>query len=43
MKRAPPFSYTPSIIDQRCITTIRFLSINAVQKANSGHPATLGG
>jgi len=25
-------------IDQQCIDTIRFLSIDAVQKANSGHP-----
>ena len=27
-----------SDLDQRCINTIRFLSIDAVQKANSGHP-----
>jgi transketolase len=27
-----------SSIDQRCINTIRFLAIDAVQKANSGHP-----
>jgi transketolase len=25
-------------IDQLCINTVRFLSIDAVQKANSGHP-----
>jgi transketolase len=25
-------------IDQQCIDTIRFLSVDAVQKANSGHP-----
>src|SRR5512142_1069413 len=25
-------------IDQLCIATIRFLSVDAVQKANSGHP-----
>jgi len=25
-------------IDQRCINTIRFLAIDAIQKANSGHP-----
>ena len=25
-------------VDQRCINTIRFLSADAVQKANSGHP-----
>ncbi|MBI4220095.1 MAG: transketolase, partial [Chloroflexi bacterium] len=25
-------------LDQRCINAIRFLSVDAVQKANSGHP-----
>src|SRR5580692_8034107 len=25
-------------LDQLCINTIRFLSVDAVQKANSGHP-----
>ena len=25
-------------LDQLCIDTIRFLSVDAVQKANSGHP-----
>jgi transketolase len=25
-------------LDQTCINTIRFLSADAVQKANSGHP-----
>src|SRR5437660_9881798 len=25
-------------LDQLCVNTIRFLSIDAVQKANSGHP-----
>lgn len=38
MKRAPQNSYTPSSLDQLCINTIRFLSVDAVQKANSGHP-----
>lgn len=38
MKCDPPHSYTPSSIDQLCINTIRFLSIDAVQKANSGRP-----
>ena len=28
----------PAELDQLCINTIRFLSIDAVQKANSGHP-----
>jgi transketolase len=27
-----------SDLDQRCINTIRFLSVDAIQKANSGHP-----
>src|ERR1700729_45895 len=30
---------TPNL-DQLCINTIRTLSIDAVQKANSGHPGT---
>lgn len=25
-------------IDQQCINTLRFLSVDMVQKANSGHP-----
>jgi len=25
-------------LDQLCINTVRFLSVNAVQRANSGHP-----
>jgi transketolase N-terminal domain/subunit len=29
-----------STVDQLCINTIRTLSIDAVQKANSGHPGT---
>src|SRR5580692_8647224 len=29
-----------STLDQLCINTIRTLSIDAVQKANSGHPGT---
>jgi transketolase len=31
---------TPAEIDQLCINTIRTLSIDAVQQANSGHPGT---
>ncbi|HVX31876.1 MAG TPA: hypothetical protein VHA80_01950, partial [Solirubrobacterales bacterium] len=27
-------------LDQLCINTIRTLSIDAIQKANSGHPGT---
>ena len=29
---------TPSDLDQTCIDTLRFLAVDAVQKANSGHP-----
>ena len=25
-------------LDQLCVNTVRFLSVDAVQKANSGHP-----
>src|SRR5678815_3971594 len=28
----------PSPIDQRCIDTLRFLAVDAVQHADSGHP-----
>ena len=31
-------SLSPAQLDQLSINTIRFLSIDAVQKANSGHP-----
>src|SRR5580692_6127672 len=31
---------SPKEMDQLCINTIRTLSIDAVQKANSGHPGT---
>ena len=27
-------------LDELCISTIRFLAVDAVQKANSGHPGT---
>ncbi|HEY1518808.1 MAG TPA: hypothetical protein VGF91_20435, partial [Solirubrobacteraceae bacterium] len=27
-------------VDQLCVDTIRMLSIDAVQRANSGHPGT---
>jgi transketolase len=30
--------HMPDALDQLCIDTIRFLSVDAVQKANSGHP-----
>ena len=32
------FSLSPAELDQLCINTVRFLSVDAVQKANSGHP-----
>ena len=28
----------PHAIDQQCIDLLRFLSVDMVQKANSGHP-----
>src|SRR6266487_4796933 len=31
-------TYSPAQLDQLAINTIRFLSVDAVQKANSGHP-----
>jgi len=34
-KKAP---LSPALLDQLCINTIRMLSVDAVQKANSGHP-----
>src|SRR6266540_6548196 len=36
--KADSGNFTPSEIDYLCINTIRFLSIDALQKANSGHP-----
>jgi len=33
-----PLSASPSVLDELCINTIRFLAVDAVQKANSGHP-----
>ncbi len=38
MENLTKSSYTSEEPDQLCINTIRFLSIDAVQKANSGHP-----
>ena len=31
-------TFMPTELDQQCINTIRFLSVDMVQKANSGHP-----
>ncbi len=33
-------SATLNNVDQLCVNTIRFLSVDAVEKANSGHPGT---
>ncbi|WP_279342380.1 transketolase [Geotalea sp. SG265] len=38
MKPDMPCKFIPSAIDSLCINTIRFLSVDAVQKAKSGHP-----
>jgi transketolase len=38
MTEAPTKNLSSSQLDNLCINTIRFLSIDAVQKANSGHP-----
>src|ERR1035438_8348680 len=44
IKRSPGLSgcgnASDAIFDQTCINTIRTLSIDAVQQANSGHPGT---
>jgi transketolase len=38
MKEKFPAVATISTLDQTCVNSIRFLSIDAIQKANSGHP-----
>ncbi len=38
MNESSPSAPTSSALDRLCINTIRFLSIDAIQKANSGHP-----
>src|SRR5450756_1757659 len=44
IKRSPDLSgcgnASDAILDQTCINTIRTLSMDAVQQANSGHPGT---
>jgi transketolase len=38
MNQYPPPASSISNLDQQCVNAIRFLSIDAIQKANSGHP-----
>jgi transketolase len=38
MNKSSPSAPASSALDHLCINTIRFLSIDAIQKANSGHP-----
>lgn len=38
MNSLSKLTYTPAQLDELAINTIRFLSVDAVQKANSGHP-----
>lgn len=38
MSAAGKTTLNPAQLDQLSINTIRFLSVDAVQKANSGHP-----
>ncbi len=40
LQKAPASSMTPEQLDRLAINTIRTLSIDAVQQANSGHPGT---
>jgi transketolase len=38
--RLPVYDSSPAQLDQLCVNTIRTLSMDAVQQANSGHPGT---
>jgi len=38
MNENSPKTSSPSTLDRVCVNSIRFLSIDAVQKADSGHP-----
>mgnify|MGYP001796621546 CR=1 FL=1 len=38
MSAVPPTMTSDPALDNECINTLRFLSVDAVQKANSGHP-----
>ena len=33
-----PAELSAQSLDELCVNTLRFLSVDAVQKANSGHP-----
>ena len=39
-KKSKEMNMTDYVSDELCINTIRFLAIDTVQKANSGHPGT---
>ena len=38
MNAASPTTTPGAALDNQCINTLRFLSVDAVQKADSGHP-----
>ena len=38
LNRIEGFTMSDATLDQQCIDTLRFLSVDMVQKANSGHP-----
>ena len=38
MSASPAAAHRASTLDDVCINTLRFLSVDAVQKAGSGHP-----
>ena len=43
MSIATTTTLNPAQLDQLSVDTIRFLSVDAVQKANSGHPGLPAG
>ena len=38
MNTAPPAMIPDPALDNECVNTLRFLCVDAVQKADSGHP-----
>lgn len=38
MSQSLPTSLSASALDELCVSTLRFLAVDAVQKADSGHP-----